>query len=261
MARLPSLFISHGSPMLALEPAAPAHRFLRALSATLPRPTSILAVSAHWETAQPALSLAARPATIHDFRGFPPALFAMRYPAPGAPALAERAGALLTAAGLAPAFSADRGLDHGAWTPLSLIWPDADIPVAQLSVQTARDAAHHAAVGAALRPLRDEGVLVLGSGSFSHNLMEYRGQAPAEPAPAWVTRFADWMRAALVEGRRDDLLAWDRLAPDARRNHPTPEHLWPLYTALGAGDPVRPARLLHSSTDRSVLAMDAFAFD
>lgn len=247
--------------MLALEPEAPAHRFLKGLSGLLERPTAILAVSAHWETPRPVLSLAARPRTIHDFRGFPPALFAMQYPAPGAPALAARAGALLAQAGLEVAYSADRGLDHGAWTPLSLAWPAADIPVTQLSVQPHLDAAFHAAIGAALRPLRDEGVLVLGSGSFSHNLYEFRGQDPAAPSPAWVTVFADWMRQALLEGRHGDLLAWERLAPESRRNHPTPEHLWPLYTALGTGTPDRPARLLHSSTDRAILAMDAFAFD
>lgn len=261
MAPLPALFISHGSPMLALEPDAPAHRFLKGLAGLVERPRAILAVSAHWETPMPALSLAERPETIHDFRGFPPALFAMRYPAPGAPDLARRAGALLMQAGLEVAYSATRGLDHGAWTPLTLAWPAADIPITQLSVQPHRDAAHHASVGAALRPLRDEGVLVLGSGSFSHNLMEFRGQDPMAPSPAWVTTFADWMRQALLEGRLTDLLAWDRLAPEARRNHPTPEHLWPLYTALGAGTPGQPARLLHSSTDRAILAMDAFAFD
>lgn len=261
MAPLPALFISHGSPMLALEPDAPAHRFLKGLAGLVERPRAILAVSAHWETPMPALSLAERPETIHDFRGFPPALFAMRYPAPGAPDLARRAGALLMQAGLEVAYSATRGLDHGAWTPLTLAWPAADIPITQLSVQPHRDAAHHASVGAALRPLRDEGVLVLGSGSFSHNLMEFRGQDPMAPSPAWVTTFADWMRQALLEGRLTDLLAWDGLAPEARRNHPTPEHLWPLYTALGAGTPGQPARLLHSSTDRAILAMDAFAFD
>jgi 4,5-DOPA dioxygenase extradiol len=261
MARLPSIFISHGSPMLALEPEAPAHRFLKGLGGMVERPKAILAVSAHWETTRPALSLSPRPTTIHDFRGFPPALYAMRYPAPGAPALAERAAGLLAAQGLQPALVADRGLDHGAWTPLSLAWPDADIPVAQLSVQPHLSATHHADVGAALRPLRDEGVLILGSGSFSHNLMEFRGQDPDAPSPAWVTVFADWMRQALLEGRHGDLLAWDRLAPEARRNHPTPEHLWPLYSALGAATAGTPARLLHSSTDRAILAMDAFAFD
>ncbi|WP_029011544.1 dioxygenase family protein [Niveispirillum irakense] len=261
MSCLPSIFISHGSPMLALEPQAPAHQFLRDLAGMLPRPTAILAVSAHWETVEPALSLAAQPATIHDFRGFPPALYAMRYPAPGAPALAHQAADLLAGAGFAPQLSPDRGLDHGAWTPLSLAWPAADIPITQLSVQPRRDAAFHAAIGAALRPLRQQGVLILGSGSFTHNLMEFRGQAPDDPVPDWVSRFADWMRAALVEGRTADVLAWDRLAPEARRNHPTPEHLWPLYSALGAGEPGRPARLLHSSIDRAILAMDAFAFD
>jgi 4,5-DOPA dioxygenase extradiol len=224
--RLPALFISHGSPMLALEPEAPAHHFLRRLGELFPKPKAILAISAHWETTEPALSLAAQPETIHDFRGFPPALFAMQYPAPGAPALARRAGELLVAAGIRAFGSGNRGLDHGAWTPLILAYPDADIPVTQLSIQPDRDAGWHARIGAALRALRDEGVLILGSGSFTHNLMEFRGQAP-----------------------------------EARRNHPTPDHLLPLFVAMGAGVPGTPARLLHSSVDRAILAMDAFAFD
>ncbi|MDG5495868.1 class III extradiol ring-cleavage dioxygenase [Niveispirillum sp. BGYR6] len=261
MSSLPAIFISHGSPMLALEPDAPAHHFLRRLGELFPRPQAILAISAHWETPEPALSLAERPETIHDFRGFPPALFAMRYPAPGAPALAHRAGELLAQAGIRALGSADRGLDHGAWTPLTLAFPDADIPVTQLSVQPDRDAGWHARIGAALRPLRDEGVLILGSGSFTHNLMEMRYQAPDAPVPDWVNQFADWMRGALLEGRQDAALDWLRQAPEARRNHPTTEHLLPLFVAMGVGTPGAPARLLHSSTDRVILAMDAFAFD
>jgi 4,5-DOPA dioxygenase extradiol len=260
MSGLPAIFISHGSPMLALEPNAPAHHFLRELGSLFPRPRSILAISAHWETPEPALSLAAQPETIHDFRGFPPALFAMRYPAPGAPGLARRAGELLAAAGIRAFGSGNRGLDHGAWTPLILAYPDADIPVTQLSIQPERDAGWHARIGAALRPLREEGVLILGSGSFTHNLMEFRGQEPDAPVPDWVNRFADWMRQALLDGRQDAALDWLRQAPEARRNHPTPDHLLPLFVAMGAGEPGAPARLLHSSTDRAILAMDAFAF-
>ncbi|WP_114392112.1 dioxygenase [Oleisolibacter albus] len=257
MTALPALFLSHGSPMLVVEDG-PAHRFLGHLGAALPRPRAILAVSAHWSTAQPVLSAAAQPDTIHDFGGFPPLLYQMRYPAPGAPDLAVAVAQRLTAAGLPAALHADRGLDHGAWVPLTLIYPGADIPVLQLSIQRHRDPAHHLALGEALRPLRDEGVLILASGALTHNLGEITGRGAV--APAWVQSFADWMGTALLEGRRADLLAYRARAPHAARNHPTDEHLLPLFTALGAGTPGVPPRVLHRSTTYGVLAMDAFAF-
>lgn len=260
MSTLPTLFVSHGAPTLILS-EAPAKRFLAHLSELAPQPSAILVISAHWEATRPSVSIATTPETIHDFYGFPEPLYDLRYPAPGAPDLAARTAALLGEAGLGPVIEEDRGLDHGAWVPLMLGYPDADIPVTQLSVQTALGPEYHYKMGEALRPLRDEGVLILASGSLTHDLRSYRGQPEDAPAPDWVTAFDQWMSWAIVEGRRDDLLAYRERAPEAARNHPTEEHLLPLFVAMGAGDPLQPGRHVHKSHMHAVLAMDAYAFD
>jgi 4,5-DOPA dioxygenase extradiol len=259
MPRLPSLFLSHGAPTLALEDG-PAHRFLKALGGEIGRPEAILMASAHWQSDGPVLGMAERPETIHDFYGFPPTLYEIGYPAPGAPQVARRAAAALEAAGVAATTDPDRGLDHGAWVPLMLMYPEADIPVAQVSLQTPLGPGHHLALGEALAPLRDEGVLLVGSGGFTHNLAEFRGQAPDSPAPDWVSEFAEWMAAAIDDHRRADLLAYRDRAPHGARNHPSEEHLLPLFVALGAGGSGARARRLHASITYGVLAMDAFAF-
>jgi len=260
MSTLPTLFLSHGSPMLALQDS-PARRFLQGLGKTLPRPQAILAVSAHWETrGGPAVSLAEQPETIHDFGGFPRALFEMQYPAPGAPAAAARAAALLSEHGIAAGRSAQRGLDHGAWVPLTLMYPEADIPVAQLSVVHGASPAEHERIGRALAALRSEGVLVVGSGSLTHNLYEYRGQGIDAPVPQWVSEFEAWMKARLEGSERAALLDYRRAAPFAAQNHPTEEHLLPLYVAMGAAGPDARATQLHASFEHGVLAMDAYAF-
>ncbi len=259
MPSLPSLFISHGSPMLALEDG-PAHRFLRGYAARLPRPRAILVASAHWLSALPTLSTAAEPATIHDFRGFPPALYAQRYPAPGAPALAATALQLLAAAGITARTVADRGLDHGAWVPLSLLYPMADIPTTQIALQPDAGPADHLRLGRALRPLRDEGVLIIGSGSLTHNLSAAFANPSDAPAATWVDAFAAWMAERLAAGAIDDLLVYRRRAPYAVDNHPTEEHLLPLFVALGAGSGGGAIERLHASTTHAALAMDAYAF-
>jgi len=259
MARMPSLFVSHGAPTLIIEDG-PAHRFLAGYGATLGKPTAILVASAHWESAGLSISTATRPETIHDFYGFPKALYDITYPAPGSPAVAGRAARRLRDAGLAAAEDPGRGLDHGAWVPLRLMYPAADIPVAQVSIQTGLGPAHQLAVGRALAPLRDEGVLIVGSGSTTHNLAEFRGQA-SDTAPAdWVTEFGEWTHAALSQGRIDDLLAYRTMAPHGVRNHPTEEHFLPLFTALGAGGPQARAERVHASTTFGILVMDAYAF-
>jgi 4,5-DOPA dioxygenase extradiol len=247
--------------MLALQDS-PARRFLQGLGRSLPRPKAIVVVSAHWETAGgPAVSLAAQPATIHDFGGFPQALFDMTYQAPGAPELAGRAAALFEAAGIPVGRSAQRGLDHGAWVPLSLMYPDADIPVMQISLVRGASPALHEKLGQAMAPLRHEGVLVIGSGSLTHNLYEFRGQPVDAPAPHWVSEFESWMRERLETNDGAALLDYRKRAPSAIENHPSEEHLLPLFVAMGAAGAGAKAQLLHSSFEHGVLAMDAYAFN
>lgn len=256
---MPSIFLSHGSPMLPLTDA-PARDFLVGLAASLPRPTAIVVASAHWETASPEVNAVTKNDTIHDFTGFPPALYQMRYPAPGDAALAGRIQGLLQTAGLTCAVDRVRGLDHGAWCPLLLAYPAADIPVLQVSVQTHLGTAHHVHLGAALAPLRAEGVLVIGSGSWTHDLRRFRGQAIDAPEPPDVIAFSAWMDRALVENRLDDLLDYRRLAPYAAAEHPTEEHLLPLYVALGAAGAMSKATRIHSSASYGILRMDAYSF-
>ncbi len=255
----PALFISHGSPMMALEPS-PARDFLAGLGATLGRPRAIVVASAHWETALPEVSAPVANDTIHDFYGFPPALFAMRYPAPGDPELAQRVAGLLRDAGLDAGVDPARGLDHGAWVPLVLMYPEHDIPVLQVSLQTPLGPQHHLRLGRALEALRGENVLVIGSGSFTHNLGRLRRVEPDAAAPADVVAFADWMHAALRDNRIDDLLAYRQKAPYAAMQHPSDEHLLPLFVALGAAGDKAHATRLHASTTYGALRMDAYAF-
>ncbi|MDK9696201.1 MAG: dioxygenase [Siculibacillus sp.] len=259
---MPPLFVSHGAPDLILHDN-PTRDFLAAVAATLPRPTAIVSVSAHFASLRPAVVVDAAPAMIYDFGGFDPALREMVYPAPGEPALARRIGEALVAAGHDTLLVEGRGYDHGTWVPLKLMYPAADVPVVQLSVQPRRDAAHHFAIGRALAPLVGEGVLILGSGSLTHNLHEASagGRGPRSrrvPPPAWVTEFAEWIAEKVAANDVEALLDYRARAPHAVRNHPTDEHLLPLFVALGAGgDGMR----IHEAYDFAVLAMDAYRFE
>lgn len=259
--RMPALFISHGSPMLVIEPS-PARDFLAGYGRTLGRPRAIVIASAHFNTNRPAVVTDARPGMIYDFGNFDRKLFEMVYPAPGEPKVAARAMELLAAAGLAPAPVAGRGYDHGVWVPLMLLYPDADVPVVQVSVQPALGAAHHLAVGRALAPLADDGVLVIGSGSLTHNLQEFfRGGREADaPPPAWVAKFEDWIYDKATTGAVDDLVHYRERAPYARENHPSEEHLLPLHVALGAGGEHATGKRVHASHRNGVLSMDTYAF-
>jgi 4,5-DOPA dioxygenase extradiol len=241
--------------------ASPARDFLRGLGRELGEPAAILVASAHWETGEPAFNSVARNETIHDFYGFPPALYEMRYEPPGDPSLAEKAACLLTEVGLTNTIDLKRGLDHGAWVPLVLMYPDANIPVLQVSIQSQLDPAHHLRLGRALAPLRAQNVLVMGSGSFTHNLSRLRrGTVDGEAQPPDVVAFADWFDTAIAERRTDDLLNYRARAPYAVQQHPTDEHLLPIYVALGAaGESATPTRL-HSSAMYSSLRMDAYTF-
>lgn len=260
MATLPALFVSHGAPTLILDDV-PARAFLARAGGELGRPSAIVVVSAHYEAKGVRVDRSERPRTIHDFGGFPSALYEIQYPAPGDPELAGEIVGLLQAAGLDAATDDRWGLDHGAWVPLSLMYPEADIPVVAVSVDPEAGPDHHLALGAALASLRRRGVLVVGSGSFTHNLHEIPRpfRRIDTPAPAWVTEFAEWASAAIVEGRVADLLDYRRLAPHGARNHPTDEHFLPLFAAMGAGGATA-GRRLHDSATFAVLRMDAYAF-
>jgi len=260
ITRQPAIFVSHGSPTLPLE-RGPAVDFLRGLGSEIGRPRAILAVSAHWDTARPAVSAAEKPETIYDFYGFPPELYQLRYPAPGAPQLAGRVSGLLEARGLKADIDPRRGLDHGAWTSLFLMYPEADIPVTQLSIQSRLGPAHHVSLGEALQPLRDEGVLIMASGGATHNLRELSFQRGNPVPQPWVTEFNEWLANAILTRRRDDLIAYRERAPNAVRNHPTDEHLIPLFVALGAASPDAAPRRLHTSISSGVISMDAYRFD
>lgn len=257
---LPTVFVSHGSPMLAIEPGVYGEAW-RQIAGSLPKPAAILVVSAHWNTRQPALSAAVHPETIHDFGGFPPELYEIRYLAPGAPELAEKVAGLLAAAGIPVGMAPARGLDHGAWVPLQQMYPEADIPVTQLSVQPGLDAEWHLRLGEALRPLRAANVLVMASGSLTHNLREFHfDEFSSDAADDYVKDFQGWMQSALKRNDRAALANWQELAPQARRAHPTTEHLLPLFVAYGAAqENPRVERTLANYSGRA-LAMDCYVF-
>ena len=257
-AVLPSLFISHGSPMLAIEDSTTG-RFLDRLAGQLPRPRAILVASAHFVAPDPTVTASRRPETIHDFGGFPASLYEIRYPAPGDPGLAAGVVRLLRNDGFEARTDDDLGIDHGAWVPLRRIYPEADIPVVALSVDPRRTAEWHYRLGRALAPLRAQGVLVVGSGGFSHNLGTLAWGAPDTPEFPWVAAFTAPLREKLLAGDIEGALDWTSL-PEARRNHPTQEHLYPLYVALGAGGEGARGQLLHRDVEMGGLAMDAFAF-
>lgn len=264
---MPTLFLSHGSPLHAIE-AGRAGDLWSALGGRLPRPSAVLIASAHWETELPMVATSEQPQTIHDFGGFPDALYKLRYAAPGARSVAERALQLLQSAGLSASANGCRGLDHGAWVPMRRLYPAADLPVAQISIQPSLDAAHHLALGAALAPLVQDGVLVIGSGHMTHNLGEWISDARrrgsmspvATEAAEYVEQFRGWVDTALARGDRAALTRWRELAPHAARAHPTSEHFLPLFVALGAAGAQARVEHLDAGVESGVLAMDAYLF-
>jgi 4,5-DOPA dioxygenase extradiol len=266
MKTLPALFVSHGSPMTALEPRA-AGAFMQrlgpAIEAAFGRPRAILAISAHSLTREPVLLAAPRHAAVYDFGGFDPRLNELRYDAPGAPALADRVAELLRTAAVPVHRVEQGGLDHGIWTPLRFMFPDADIPVLPLAWPPDWAPARLFALGQALAPLADEGVLIVGSGSITHNLRRVfagGGLHPADgPATPESTAFRDWFAAHGAAGEWDALLAYRSRAQHAALMHPTDEHLLPFYVAGGAGGTGAATRI-HASLVFGDLGMDAYAF-
>jgi 4,5-DOPA dioxygenase extradiol len=252
-----SVFISHGSPMHALEPGR-AGTAWAALGRRLGKPRAILVASAHWETGLPMLTGSARPQTIHDFYNFPEPLYRLRYPAPGAPEIAERAQALLKEAGIGASIDGSRGLDHGAWAPLLYMYPEADVPVVQISVQPGLGPRHHVNVGNSLRPLSDEDVLIVGSGHLTHNLRDWaRGQGA--PAP-YAREFQAWVFDKLNQREVEDLVEYRSRSAHGVRAHPTDEHFLPLFFALGAAPERAKPERIYDAIDSGVLAMDAYVF-
>lgn len=253
---LPSVFLAHGSPMLALDGEAWGEA-VKALGRRLPPLRAILVCSAHWEAGGPfRLSSAAAPGVMHDFGGFPEALYALDYPAPGAPAVADEAAGLLREAGLEAVLDPQRPLDHGAWVPLRYLRPGADIPVVQLSLPRPRTPQQLLAAGRALAPLRSRGVLILGSGGIVHNLGRLDRQGADGPRP-WALAFQGWIRDRLDAGDQAALMDWPQ-APGARESVPTSEHLDPLFLALGAagGAP----ETLHDGWQLGSLSLASYVF-
>ncbi|WP_149088214.1 DODA-type extradiol aromatic ring-opening family dioxygenase [Pseudomonas prosekii] len=252
----PSLYISHGSPMLALEPGASGPALTR-LAAQLPKPKAIVIVSAHWESNELLVSGNPQPETWHDFGGFPKALFEVQYPAPGDPQLAAEVVELLNANDLPARIDARRPFDHGVWVPLSLMYPQADIPVVQVSLPTRGGPALQTRVGQALNSLRAHGVLLIGSGSITHNLRELDWHAGPESVEPWAKVFRDWMIEKLAANDEAALHDYRQQAPNAARNHPSDEHLLPLYFARGAGGEFA---IAHQGFTMGALGMDIYRF-
>jgi 4,5-DOPA dioxygenase extradiol len=252
---LPVLFLSHGSPMHALQPGAVREVWER-IARELPRPKAILIASAHWETDLPALTGAAKPETIHDFYGFPKPLYEIQYPANGDADLASRAAHLLNESGMKATTDPVRGLDHGAWSPLLHMYPQADVPVVQVAVQTALGPRHHIKVGRALAPLAQDGVLIVGSGHLTHNLRDRSGAGPAD----YARDFQAWVKERIDRRALDELADYRRLSRDGVRAHPTDEHFLPLFFALGAAAKNYEAERLYDGIEMGALAMDAYRF-
>ena len=253
-----TVFVSHGAPTLILEPGETG-RMLADLARALPRPGAILVVSAHWDTRVPTVSLASFPETIHDFSGFPAELYAKQYPAPGAPGLADQVVELLQASGIFTQTHPDRGLDHGAWVPLSLMYPVADIPVTQLSIQSRHTPAQQFALGQALQPLHAQNILILASGAVTHNLSDFfTGDRDVAPL-SYVNLFADWVADQLAKEQSQTLLNYRMESREGSQAHPSEDHLMPLFVAAGSGTGI-PKRYVPETT-YGILAMDAYVWE
>ncbi|XP_052195098.1 4,5-DOPA dioxygenase extradiol-like [Diospyros lotus] len=283
-----TFFITHGPPTMSIDESLPARHFLKSFREKVygsAAPAAILIISAHWETSHPAVTAVSGPSpTIYDFDGFPTQTYQLKYPAPGAPELAERVKEILNASGLERVdVDKKRGLDHGAWVPLMLMYPEADIPVCQLSIQTHKNATYHYNLGRALAPLKDEGVLFLGSGAATHNLSKLHdegvlifGSAGAAThnlgklrasrghdssvADSWALAFDTWLKDALLSGRFEDVNEYEEKAPYGKVAHPRPDHFYPLHVAMGAAGQNAKAELVHHSWEFGALSYSSYKF-
>ncbi len=254
--RMPVVFASHGAPDALLK-AKDTVECWREIGESIPRPSAILAVSAHWEESQPTVSLASHPETIHDFHGFSQELYGLKYPAKGAPAIAERAASLISSKGMTPGYHPDRGLDHGAWVPLYAMYPNADVPVFQLSLAKNKGPEFHLELGRALTPIRDEGVLIVCSGAITHNFawLDWSEKPMSSPH---AEAFSDWLGERLTKEDIEALLDY-RSSPYGAASHPSEDHILPLFAALGAAGAGAPRRYRPSYT-YGALSMDAYVW-
>jgi 4,5-DOPA dioxygenase extradiol len=252
------LFVSHGAPTFALEPGVLGPNLER-LGRRLPGLAAVAVVSAHWQTPGLQVMRTATPETIHDFGGFPPALYRLRYPAPGAPALAEETAALLKSAGIDASFDDARGIDHGVWVPLKYVLPNAQVPVFQISLPFECSAQFALQLGGALAPLRRRGVMVMGSGSVTHNQRDIRQFEPG--LSKYVVEFTKWVRTHIQRRDLQALVEYRRRAPHAERAHPSEEHFLPLLVALGASEPADTVNVIEGGVTYGVLSMESYAFE
>lgn len=255
----PVLFVSHGAPTIATS-QSPAAQFLQSLGKTLEKPKAIVVFSAHLDTRNDiVITSGAAPGLIYDFYGFPEDLYQIQYPASGAPELASRIGGMLENAGVNVSLKPDLGWDHGVWIPLSLMYPDADIPVVQVSISSHLGAAFNYKLGEALASLREEGILLIGSGGISHNLPQIFARPRDPNGEEKVAEFTEWVADKLASGDYKSVVDYEEVAPHARYNHPTTEHFYPLMAVLGASGSDK-AQRIHQSVEFDLLSMDAYRF-
>lgn len=255
----PALFISHGSPMMAVEKSKTA-LFLQQLGRRIARPKAIIVFSAHFDKPQDVVITSGQaPETIHDFYGFPSALYDIHYHAPGSPELAEKIAVLFKQQGIKPILDSEQGWDHGVWIPLKLLFPEADIPVVEISINSRLGAAANYRYGQIVSTLREQGVLIIGSGGISHNLSEVFNPNPSADKTKRVLTFTNWVKNKLSTGNIQSLLNYLNEAPHVLFNHPSQEHFLPLFAALGSSDPSAVKRI-HKDIEYGVLAMDAYQF-
>lgn len=254
MQKAPSLFVSHGAPTFALEVSALVDK-LAALGTRLNSIKAVLVVSPHWQTHQLEVMTTAQPETIHDFYGFPEALYELQYPVQGCPKLANEAAGLLKAAGLDCALDSSRGLDHGAWVPLMHLFPQANVPAFQISLPYNATPQMAYALGQAIAPLKAQGVLILGTGGITHNLGHFMRR---DVGLSYVTQFGNWVRKAIAENRVEDLLNYRQLAPNATQAHPTDEHFLPLFVVLGSHSSNETLEVIEGGVSYDILCMDSY---
>lgn len=263
MTHQPTLFISHGSPMMASEISSTSI-FLSQLGKELARPKAIVIFSAHFDLAADiVITSGQHPETIHDFYGFPKPFYDIQYKAPGAPLLAQEIASFFQKAGLKPILDSTQGWDHGVWIPLKLMYPKADIPIVQISINSQLGPQRNYLYGQLVSTLKDDNIMIIGSGGISHNLKELFNRKPTENRVAMVTSFTDWVHEKLINKDIDALLNYEKEAPFAHFNHPTKEHFLPLFAALGSSDlssDLTSVQRLHSDVEGDVLSLDTYLF-